>query len=301
MNKKITIVTHSGSFHTDDVFAVATLCLLLEKENEIKIIRTRDNEIIHTGDYVVDCGFVYEPSIHRFDHHQEGGAGTRSNGIPYSSFGLVWKEYGHILAGGEVEAIALDREVVQPIDAMDNGITFMKTEREGLYMPSIKDIVNSFRITWKEDESELDTNFLYLVNVAKMFIQREIKRIKDNKEGSEIIKSLIANNKDKRLLIIDKHYEYELVTYMYEELLLVVYPKRQDSTWGVEVVRKDYHSYEGKILFPEEWAGKTRQELVQLTGISDIIFCHTKRFLVVTKTKQSAIEIAHLTFKKLGL
>ena len=39
--KKIIIATHSGSFHADDLFAVATLSLLLGKEN-IEVIRTRD-------------------------------------------------------------------------------------------------------------------------------------------------------------------------------------------------------------------------------------------------------------------
>ena len=33
-NKKKILVTHNGSFHTDDVFACATLALMLEKENK---------------------------------------------------------------------------------------------------------------------------------------------------------------------------------------------------------------------------------------------------------------------------
>ena len=46
MKNKITIVTHSSKFHPDDVFGVATLMLLLEKENDITVIRSRDPEII---------------------------------------------------------------------------------------------------------------------------------------------------------------------------------------------------------------------------------------------------------------
>jgi len=45
INKKL--ITHNGSFHTDDVFACAALSLMLEKNNEkFEIIRTRDPEII---------------------------------------------------------------------------------------------------------------------------------------------------------------------------------------------------------------------------------------------------------------
>jgi uncharacterized UPF0160 family protein len=50
-----TVATHSGGFHADDVFAVATFQLLLGKEN-IQVIRTRDEAVIAAADYVVDVG-----------------------------------------------------------------------------------------------------------------------------------------------------------------------------------------------------------------------------------------------------
>ena len=78
MNEKKTLITHNGSFHTDDIFACATLSLMLEKKGEkFEIIRTRDEEIIKTGDYVFDVGGVYDEEGNRFDHHQKGGAGVR--------------------------------------------------------------------------------------------------------------------------------------------------------------------------------------------------------------------------------
>ena len=99
MKKRIAIITHSGSFHPDDCFAVATLLIYLESQPLPAVVkRTRDAKVIKTGDFVVDVGNVYDPSKDRFDHHQEGGAGIRDNGIPYASFGLVWKKLkGEIL------------------------------------------------------------------------------------------------------------------------------------------------------------------------------------------------------------
>src|ERR1035437_8212255 len=96
MIKKVNkLITHNGSFHTDDILACATLCLMLEKKGEeFEIIRTRDEEIIKTGDYVFDIGYIYNPDLNRFDHHQSGGAGKRENDIEYSSFGLVWNKFG---------------------------------------------------------------------------------------------------------------------------------------------------------------------------------------------------------------
>ena len=77
------IITHNGGFHTDDVFAVATLLIFLGEE-ETEVIRSRDPEIIKTGDFVVDTGFIYDPEKNLFDHHQIEGAGERGNGIPYA-------------------------------------------------------------------------------------------------------------------------------------------------------------------------------------------------------------------------
>ena len=56
---KYKIITHSGSYHADDVFAVATLTLLLGL-NKVEIVRTRDRDTIETGDYVVDVGGEYD-------------------------------------------------------------------------------------------------------------------------------------------------------------------------------------------------------------------------------------------------
>lgn len=301
-NKKeknnISIVAHSGSFHSDDVFAVATLTVLLEEENNITVIRTRDKTIIDSADYVVDVGEVYDPLKNRFDHHQGGGAGVRNNGIPYASFGLVWKEYGVAICGSEEIADEIDRRLVQPIDAMDNGITFMKTEKEGLYMYDIKDITMAYRATWSEEEGALEENFKYLTGVFKELLKRQIFVIKDiKKEEKELIEK-IAQHKDKTLLILDKHYDYQAVTSRYVDILLVISPKRQDGTWSVETVRTDLRSYTARMDLPLEWAGKSGEELIQVTGVADAIFCHKGRFIAVAGSKEGALKLAELALKE---
>ena len=95
--KKKTIVTHSSHFHPDDVCAVAVLHILLD--GKYKLIRTRDMEIAKKADFLLDFGGEYDPKRQRFDHHQQGGAGVRPNGVPYAAFGLVWKEYGEKICG----------------------------------------------------------------------------------------------------------------------------------------------------------------------------------------------------------
>jgi len=50
----ITIVTHDGTFHTDDVFACATLSLFF-KDREVEITRSRLENSIEAADIVVEC------------------------------------------------------------------------------------------------------------------------------------------------------------------------------------------------------------------------------------------------------
>ena len=120
-----TLVTHSGSFHADDVFALATITLALSGSNEEwNIVRTRDEAIIQMGDLVVDVGGIYDPSKGRFDHHQEGVTEVHDDGIPFASFGLVWKKYGLSLCGGSESVFKkINLDLVIPIDAHDNGIS----------------------------------------------------------------------------------------------------------------------------------------------------------------------------------
>jgi hypothetical protein len=53
------IVTHGGKFHADDAWAVAVLQAL---HPEADLIRTRDQAIIDTADFVVDVGGVWPPA-----------------------------------------------------------------------------------------------------------------------------------------------------------------------------------------------------------------------------------------------
>ena len=63
------IGTHDGNFHCDEALA----CFMLKKLPEYasaEIKRTRDPTQLATCDVVVDVGGVYDPTKHRYDHHQ---------------------------------------------------------------------------------------------------------------------------------------------------------------------------------------------------------------------------------------
>ena len=284
-NKKKICVTHNGAFHADDLFATATLSIL--NNSNIKIVRTRDNELINKGDYVYDVGGVYDPSVNRFDHHQMGGAGIRSNGISYSSFGLVWKKFGEKICGSLEIALKIDEKLVQAIDANDNGINLFEVKK-GVAPYLIQDMFFNFRPSWKEEQDH-DSCFEKLVPFVVKILNREIIQTKDRLEAESIVKRAYENAEDKRVIIFDGSYPWSDTIDTYNEPLYVI--SKKGDTWRAEAVRKDKFKFETRKPFPIEWAGKRDEEIVKITGVSDAVFCHNGRFLVVAKTKEGIIEL----------
>jgi len=74
------IATHNGSFHADEVFAIAAMKLLPEP---VEVLRTRDREALAEADIRIDVGFNHDPSSGDFDHHQRDFDLVRENGIGY--------------------------------------------------------------------------------------------------------------------------------------------------------------------------------------------------------------------------
>ena len=292
-NKKITIVTHSSGFHTDDIFAVATLLLTLGGGDNISVVRSRDKSIIESADYVTDVGDLYDPSRNRFDHHQKGGAGKRENGVPYASFGLVWKEFGQKLSGDKAVADKIDQMIVQPIDAGDNGMKFFDARIPGLYPFDIELLTSIFYPTWKEDPDNFDDIFNTLVSYAKTIISRLIISVRDDTEAESLVVEAYKNSPDKRLIEVGDRYPWEEVLSKFPEPIFVIY-KNKDNNWTIEGVRSDQFSYKSRKDLPESWAGRRDEELEKITTVAGAVFCHNARFMAVNKTKEGILKMAEI-------
>lgn len=285
----LVIVTHDGTFHTDDVCACAVLSLVFT-DREVEIVRTRDETQIATADIVVDVGAVYDVPTMRFDHHQKGGADTRDNGIPYASFGLVWRQYGVELAGSLDNAQFIDEQLVQGIDGADNGVV-NKVADNGVYSYSVIDAISALRPTWEED-MEMDEAFMEAVNMATIILERMIKHAEGYSHARELLETSYEQSADKTIIDIGKEYPgwYEVMA-QYPEPLYVIY-ERSDGSWSVKAVRETPTEFTARKPFPERWAGLKDDELQSVTGVADAMFCHNGRFIVVAKTREGALTLA---------
>lgn len=295
-SKKIIVATHDGKFHADDIFACATLELYLQKE--IKIIRTRDESIFNKADFVVDVGGVYNPEKKRFDHHMREGAGERSNGIPYASFGLVWKEYGIAISSVPEIAVRIDTRLVSSIDADDNAYPLL--ELKGDVAPfTLQGFMYMSRPTWKESEEKYDEAFIDLVALAKKIILRQIKIEQDFLSAEGLVEKAYKDASDKRLIILDENCPWQETLLKYSEPLFLVSPRRGTSGWGVNAIPAGKFTFENRKMLPESWAGLRDEELAKITGVADSVFCHRARFLAVAKTKEGALALAKLALSEI--
>ncbi len=297
-SRRPVIATHNGKFHADDIFACAALQIVLGGRG--RIVRTRDEAVIAAADYAVDVGMINDPTKQRFDHHMPEGGGVREHGIPYASFGLVWKEYGAAISGSAAAAspevaaeiaARIDQKLAQPIDADDNGVPLFKTEKE-TYPYLFQHFLYMHRPTWKESEDLYDEAFLKLVELAKEILLREVKIAADAIAARSIVEAAYHAAEDKRIIALDVNCPWQEVLVAHPEPLIVVTPRRGTAGWGVNVVAKGPATYENRILLPESWAGLRDEPMAQASGVPGAIFCHRARFLAVAKTKDAALALA---------
>ena len=297
----IKVVTHNGSFHADDVFACATLQLWAEKEGRrLKITRTRDPEITSKADIVLDTGNIYDPEKNRFDHHQPGGASVRENGIPYASFGLIWKHYGKEICDEETHK-KVEENLVLPIDARDNGVNISKPNELGLTDYRVSDAIHTFNPSWLEEENQAFRQFKKALKFAKEVLGRELVWEKAAVEGARLTRGAIEAQNNPEILVLDKRVDSEKEVTKHKNIKFIASKSKANNNWSVISAKddlEDYHS--NRAVFPEKWRGLRDVELAEISGVSGAIFCHRGGWMVKAETKEAALEMARLALAKTG-
>ena len=292
MNDK-TIATHNGNFHADDVFSIAALKNIF---TSFTLIRTRDLEIIAKADIVVDVGGEYAPDAGRFDHHQRGGAGERENGIPYSSFGLIWQKYGlEICQGNQDVANSVDAGLVSTIDAIDCGYAEGVTKgiNKGI---SLSQTISMFNPTWQED-CHFDTCFDEAVNFASRVLTRFIASANGGISAKEIVAKAIENAEDPRVIVLEKYTPWKRTVHaLSEEALYMIYPSGSGQ-WRIQTVPVELGSFEDRKPLPKQWAGLSDKALKDETGIDDAMFCHNGLFIAGAESFESTMKMASIALQ----
>ena len=127
----------------------------------------------------MDVGHIYDPDNLTFDHHQRSFTLKRESGIPYASFGLVWKQYGESLCGSSKTAEYIDSVIVQAVDADDNGIDIYEIKIDGVGFHTLSDIIESFVPRHVNDYEKVQKGFNRALDFATSYMKRQIKLAKE--------------------------------------------------------------------------------------------------------------------------
>lgn len=257
--------THGGTFHADDVFSTALLKIL---NPDIEI--TRGFEVPENFD-----GIVYDIGLGKFDHHQLDNE-IRKNGIPYASFGKLWREFGTMLFSQE-QCNLFDISFIHSLDNADN-----TGEKDSLSM-----IISNMNPLWDDTRTE-DECFKEAVNFAIYILNIQFDKIKAKERANSEVLKKIKEMKD-GILILDKYMPYQEQAIKNKNVKFVIYPSKRGG-YNIQVIPKTFHTQEGRIPFPDEWLGASKETLD--TYVKGMFFCHKANFLASADTLENAIKVA---------
>jgi uncharacterized UPF0160 family protein len=169
------VCTHHGTFHCDEAMACGML-RLLDSYRSMPVVRTRDPSVIGKAAVVVDVGGEYDPSSHRYDHHQrefqepfyaapEGEMWTgEKEPVRMSSAGLVFKHFGREviqrvasreLSEAEVDLVfqRMYSALIREVDAIDNGVEPFDGDGRYRIRTGLASRIGRLNAAWNEEDS----------------------------------------------------------------------------------------------------------------------------------------------------
>ncbi|GAK69403.1 hypothetical protein RRU01S_06_00110 [Agrobacterium rubi TR3 = NBRC 13261] len=298
------LVTHSGGFHADELLSSVILTRLFP---QAKIVRSRAPEWITPSEdrIIYDVGGAYDADARIFDHHQRG-APLREDGQPYSSFGLIWKHYGHAylaaygIPEGHTETIhqSFDKSFVLPIDLTDNGALSpsIAGPLAGLTLPSL---LETLKPTFDNDDPKADDlAFHAALAIARSFVEASIeKKAAKLRAETQVLGSIEAAG-ESRVLELSRGMPFRpaIIKAGADHLLFVVHPR--DKDWCVTGIRRADEGFELRADLPAAWAGLTNGDLETASGVEGATFCHNGRFIAAAKTREAALAMAEIAVRE---
>ena len=295
------LVTHSGGFHADELLSTVILSRLYP---EAELVRTRDKSWITPaeGRIIYDVGGEFDAGAGIFDHHQRPNP-LRPNGQPYSSFGLIWAEFGRdylraqAVPEKDLEQVhaAFDEDFVRPVDLLDNGAVDTAEAGPlfaGLTLPVL---LESLKPVFDDrSEGADDTAFHAALTVARAIVEARIRHKAAKLRAADVVLTAIEHAGTGRVLELPMGMPFRGAVERAgaDHLLFVVHPRNSD--WALTTIRIGDDTFETRADLPAAWAGLTDAALEQASGVEGAKFCHNARFLAIADSRDAILKLAEL-------
>ena len=296
------IGTHNGVFHSDEVVAIAILCLLHNHE-KITIVRSRNIEVLRKCDICVDVGEG------EYDHHKPGFDLKRNSGITYASAGLIWKDFGNQVVLKFLEEADLvkelsnfssnvvntiDENVIKFVDAEDNGIDL------GLHYMSF---ISSYLPEWYESNPNFENQFAKVLDTSITVLKQKIRQAIAEVYATEAIRERTKSNMyfSNHILEIPSQTIPWLETICNinsentcdKTIIFVIFPYPAGG-WAAQCVPPSLkEKFKQIVPFPKSWAGQTT-DLAKICGVDTATFCHNGCFFARATSRDGIIQMCHL-------
>ncbi len=295
------LVTHSGGFHADELLSTVILSRLYP---DAELVRTRDKSWITPaeGRIIYDVGGEFDAGAGIFDHHQRPNP-LRPNGQPYSSFGLIWAEFGRdylraqAVPEKDLEQVhaAFDEDFVRPVDLLDNGAVDTAEAGPlfaGLTLPVL---LESLKPVFDDrSEGADDTAFHAALTVARAIVEARIRHKAAKLRAADVVLTAIEHAGTGRVLELPMGMPFRGAVERAgaDHLLFVVHPRNSD--WALTTIRIGDDTFETRADLPAAWAGLTDAALEQASGVEGAKFCHNARFLAIADSRDAILKLAEL-------
>lgn len=286
------LITHSGTFHADEVFATAFLSTIIENP-----IVCRTNKV---PDDISSNTLVYDIGYGEFDHHMKDFNEQHESGVKYASFGLVFRKYGMTYLNQIDEKYAdmvfkmIEHDLIEGIDAVDNG-QFPEINANYSYK-SIDSIIGDFNCTWDE-EIDNDLYFKQAVEVALMIFAAVVKKCFAKAKAKEFVDDAINQSHDHVMFLSQnlpfKDFVITSKNALAKDIFFVITPSNRGG-YNIHTIPKNKNTHKTRCDFPASWGGLIDEKLQEVSGVKTAIFCHSALFLAVCRT----LDDAYLIVKK---
>lgn len=299
------LITHSGGFHADELLSSVILGRVFPNAS---LQRSRDKSTITPAPekIIYDVGGNYDADLQIFDHHQRPGP-LREDGEPFSSFGLIWKHYGHDFLAAmqvpdqDIDTIhaKFDTKFVLPIDQLDNGAMepSVAGPLSGLTLPAL---LGSLKPVFDDTSPNADDDaFFAALPIARSFVEAQIRNLAAKARAMSIVTAAIEKAGTSPILELPMGMPYRSVLERMEadHILFVVHPRGEDWTLGGIKLSND--TFEQRADLPAAWAGLTDEALEQASGVIGAKFCHNARFIAVANSRDAILKMAELAVQSL--
>lgn len=292
------LITHSGGFHADELLSSVILTRLFP---DAQLLRTRDRAwITPSADKIIyDVGGAFDAEAQIFDHHQRPGP-LREDGQPFSSFGLIWAQYGPAYLAAmdvpkdDVDAIhaKFDSKFVLPIDLLDNGA--MEPSVAGpLSILTLPSLLGSLKPVFDDASPTADDDaFMSALPIARSFVEAQIRNLTAKARAQSIVMEAIETAGESAILELPMGMPYgsALEKAQADHVLFVVTPRGAD--WTIGGIKLSNDTFEQRADLPAAWAGLTDGPLEQASGVKGAKFCHNARFIAVADSREAILQMA---------